>query len=202
MKILPQTVQEAIKELSKLPSVGHKTATRLAFYLLNRGQNELDSLAQAVGNLKKGLIICDTCCNIAETNPCKICSNSSRNMKKILVVEDPMDVIAFENTNRYDGTYHVLHGVLSPIDGIGPDELRLRELFERITNQPDSEIIIATNPSLEGEATARYIKDYIRDNMNDSINVTRIAKGLPVGGDLEYADSSTLTQSLEGRGEF
>lgn len=196
MDILPKSIQEAIKELSKLPGVGHKTATRLAFYLLNRGQVELDGFANSICNLKKGLIICDTCCNISETNPCKICSNLGRNPSKILVVEDPMDVIAFENTNRYDGTYHVLHGVLSPIDSIGPEELRLAELFHRLKKLEEAEVIVATNPSLEGEATARYIRDHIE---NPRINVTRIAKGLPVGGDLEYADTTTLTQSLEGR---
>ena len=196
MDILPKSIQEAVKELSKLPGVGHKTATRLTFYLLNRGQSELDALSAAVGNLKKGLIICDVCCNIAETNPCKICSNLSRNPTKILVVEDAMDVIAFENTNRYDGTYHVLHGVLSPIDGVGPEELRLAELFKRLEGLSEAEVIIATNPSLEGEATAQYIRDHIQ---NTGIHVSRIAKGLPVGGDLEYADSTTLTQSLEGR---
>lgn len=199
MSVLPKSVQITIKELSKLPGVGNKTATRLAFYLLNRGQTELNQLARAVKELKQDLTICETCCNIAERNPCSICSSANRDHTKVLVVEDPLDVIAFENTHQFDGVYHVLHGVLSPIESIGPEQLRISELLQRLDLIDQGEVILATNPSLEGEATADFIKQHIK---NQSLTITRIAKGMPVGGELEYADLVTLTQSLNGRRDY
>lgn len=196
MESLPSSIQNCIKELSKLPGIGSKTATRLAFHLLNRGQVELDSFGMAVKDLKKDLCVCGVCSNISEHDPCPVCANEERDHAVIMVVEDPMDVIAFEQTNDFNGVYHVLHGVLSPIDGITPDHIRLKELFIRLESLDTAEVIIATNPSIEGEATAHYIREHIT---KPDINVTRIAKGLPYGGDLEYADSTTLRQSLSGR---
>lgn len=204
---LPKSVRDLIEELSKLPGIGPKSAQRLAVHLLHSPSSKISALGKAVLALKENLVFCETCWNIAEENPCKICTDSQRDGKTICVVEDILDAQAIEKTRDYKGLYHVLHGALSPIDGIGPDQLKLNELFERVKNGEAkdrvtgaiSEIILATNPSLEGEATALYIQKYLRDS---GVKITRIARGLPVGGDLEYADEVTLSRAISGRGEF
>lgn len=207
-KILPDSVQNLIEEFGKLPGIGPKTASRLAFYLLTKSDQDVESLGQAVLSLKKNLVICSTCFNIGEKSPCDICADPKRDKSKLMVVEEPLDVVALEKTG-FDGQYHVLGGVISPIDGIGPENLRIKELLAKLKKSPlrqsaDSgikEVILATDPSLEGEATAMYIAKQIqKEGLKNK--VTRIARGLPVGGDLEYADEITLTRALEGRNEY
>jgi len=204
MKILPDSVQNLIDELSKLPGIGPKTASRLAFYLLTKSDQDVENLGKAVADLKKNLVICQKCFNIGEKSPCDICSEPQREQSTLMVVEEPLDVVALEKTG-YNGLYHVLGGVISPIDGIGPENLRIRELLDKLKKAPPNggfkEVILATDPSLEGEATAMYIaKQILKENIK--VKVTRIARGLPVGGDLEYADEITLTRALEGRKEY
>ncbi|MBI2634584.1 recombination protein RecR [Candidatus Peregrinibacteria bacterium] len=199
-KFLPKSVQKLIEEFAKLPGIGPKSAQRLAIHLLHSPDSRVKDLGEAVSGLKKGILFCEECWNIAEKSPCGICSDPGRNKGIICVVEEILDVVALEKTGEFNGIYHVLHGALSPIDAIGPDDLKLAELFKRIKNRPDvTEIILATNPSLEGEATALYIQKYLQ---NFSGKMTRIARGLPVGGDLDYADEVTLGRALKGRGEF
>lgn len=202
---LPKPVRDLIDELAKLPGIGPKSAQRLAMHLLHSPDSKAESLGKAVLALKDGLVFCETCWNIAESNPCKICTDEQRDKSVICVVEDILDAQAIEKTREYKGLYHVLHGALSPIDGIGPDQLKLEALFQRISKNaegaeaPVGEIILATNPSLEGEATALYIQKQLR---SFDLKVTRIARGLPVGGDLEYADEVTLSRAINGRGDF
>jgi len=205
---LPKSVRDLIDEMAKLPGIGPKSAQRLAMYLLHSPESKIASLGKAVLGLKENLVFCETCWNIAESNPCKICTDEQRDNGIICVVEDILDAQAIEKTREYKGLYHVLHGALSPIDGIGPDQLKLVDLFKRIekngtddgaTSVKVSEIILATNPSLEGETTALYIQKHLRDF---DLKITRIARGLPVGGDLEYADEVTLSRAMTGRGEF
>lgn len=198
---LPKSIRNLIEELSKLPGVGPKSAQRLAIHLLHSPESRTRPLGEAVLNLKENVIFCQRCWNIAECNPCNICDNPQRDQHLICVVEEILDVVAIEKTGEFKGTYHVLHGALSPIDGVGPDQLKVGELFGRIQNSevPVLEVILATNPSLEGEATALYIQKHLRDL---AVKVTRIARGLPVGGDVEYADEVTLTRALAGRAEF
>lgn len=201
MSILPKSVQNLIEEFSKLPGVGPKTASRLVFYLLKKHQGDIDKLAEAVKDLKKNLVTCEGCYNIAEKNPCDICSDPKRDKTQVLVVEEPLDIMALNRTD-YNGLYHVLGGVISPIDGIGPEHLRIKELIDKLKKDNNiDEIILATDPSLEGEATAMYLARQI-EKINTKTKVTRIARGLPVGGDLEYADEITLTRALEGRGKY
>ncbi|MFA7685186.1 MAG: recombination mediator RecR [Candidatus Gracilibacteria bacterium] len=206
LHFLPKSVRDLIDELSKLPGIGPKSAQRIAINLLHSPDSKIESLGKAVLNLKENLVFCETCWNIAEANPCKICTDDQRDKKVICVVEDILDAQAIEKTREYKGLYHVLHGALSPIDGIGPDQLKLSDLFKRIEENGKtedsakvSEIILATNPSLEGETTALYIQRRLRDF---DLKITRIARGLPVGGDLEYADEVTLSKAMNGRGEF
>lgn len=199
-KILPDSVQNLIDEFSKLPGIGPKTASRLTFYLLSKGEQDVESFSQAVKNLRKNLVVCEKCFNISESSPCDICSDSKRDISKVMTVEEPLDVIALEKTG-YSGLYHVLGGVISPIDGIGPENLRIKELLAKLKKGNITELILATDPSLEGEATAMYIAKQIQKE-NLPLEVTRIARGLPVGGDLEYADEITLTRALEGRKEY
>jgi recombination protein RecR len=199
--MLPKSVQNLIDEFSRLPGVGPKTAARLVFYLLSKPKDDVANLGQAVLDLTKNLTYCKDCFNIAESEYCRVCSDERRNKSVIAVVEEPLDVIALEKSMGFPGVYHVLGGSISPIDGIGPEELRIGQLVERVKNGGVSEIILATNPDLEGEATASYIKSKI-DGLNIDVKVTRIARGLPVGGDLEYADEVTLKRSLEGRREY
>ena len=201
MKFLPRSIRDLIFELEKLPGVGPKTAERFAFYLLKKNQTELDKLSENIKRLKEKIVTCSICSNLAESNPCEICSSKSRNRSQILVVEKSLDVIAIEKTGLFKGVYHILGGVLSPIEGITVEDLTIKKLANRIKNEKVEELILATNPSLEGESTASYIQK-IAKKIKPEINITRIARGLPVGGDLEYADEITLIRSLEGRREF
>lgn len=198
-KSLPKSVRNLIEELSRLPGVGPKSAQRLAIHLLHCPDSRVKPLGQAILGLKENVVFCETCWNIAEENPCNICSDPQRDKGIICVVEQILDVVALEKTGEVKGVYHVLHGALSPIDAIGPEQLKLDALFERLSCGGVTEVILATNPSLEGEATALYIQKHLRDF---NVKVTRIARGLPVGGDLEYADEVTLSRALLGRAEF
>lgn len=198
MAIIAEPISRLIEEFSRLPGIGPKTASRLTYYLLRAPDEQAAALADAVRQLKDRLVYCDVCQNIAEQNPCAICANQQRDHSTICVVEEPLDVLAIERTGQYHGVYHVLHGAISPMDGIGPDEIRIRELMDRITTHPIREIVLATNPSLEGEATAMYLVRLIGQT---GPRVTRLATGLPIGGDLEYADEVTLSRALEGRRE-
>lgn len=202
MSVLPVSIQKLIDELSKLPGIGRKTAARLTFYLLKQPEMELASLGEAVSTLRQDLKLCQACWNFSETDPCAVCNNLQRKAEQIMVVEDPLDVMAFERTNEYHGTYHVLHGLLNPIDGIGPDKLTIDKLLKRLQGFEGKaiELILATNPSLEGEATATYIHRQLQNIPN--LKITRLARGLPVGGDLEYADEITLSQALQGRRDY
>jgi recombination protein RecR len=191
-------VARLIEEFSKLPGVGQKTAQRLTYHMLRTPADEARGLAAALVALKEQVAYCTVCCNITETgvDPCAICSDSRRDATRICVVEEPLDVLAIERTGEFHGRYHVLHGAISPIDGIGPDRIRARELVGRAQAGGIDEVILATNPNLEGEATAMYLADLLAGHV---ASVTRIARGLPVGGDLEYADDVTLIRSLQGR---
>lgn len=202
MKIIPDSVSNLIEEFSRLPGIGHKTASRLTFYLLTKPEEEILRFGQAVSELKKRLIYCQSCFNITEESPCVLCRDPDRVQEKIMVVEEPLDIIALEKTG-FQGVYHVLGGVISPIEGIGPENLRIRELLAKIKKEKGlKEIILATDPSLEGEATAMYLALEIKKLELPKLQVTRIARGLPVGSDLEYADEITLTRALEGRREY
>ncbi len=198
-KFLPKSVRDVIEELSRLPGIGPKSAQRLAIHLLHSPESRVKPLGQALLGLKENVVFCEECWNIAERTPCGICDNPGRDRSVICVVEQFLDVVALEKTSEFNGVYHVLHGALSPIDGIGPDQLKIDDLLRRIKNKNLSEIILATNPSLEGEATALYLQKQLADF---SGKITRIARGLPIGGDLEYADEVTLSRALTGRGEF
>lgn len=202
MKI-PKAIQNLIESFEKLPGIGPKTAQRLTFYLLHVPQGELDQFSNSVQNLKKGTIICSICFSIDENDPCSICENSQRDKSIICVVEEPLDVLALEKNRRYHGLYHVLHGKIDPLNNIGPDEIYIKQLLDRIgENQSEiREIILATNPTMEGEATAMYIAKQIKA-ISDKIQVTRIGRGLPTGADLEYADELTLQRAMEGRSEY
>jgi recombination protein RecR len=187
-----------IDELSRLPGIGPKTASRLTYFLLRAPVEQAVSLAEAVREVKERTVFCARCFNIAEISPCAICNDPNRDQAQICVVEEPLDVLALERTHQYHGLYHVLHGAISPVDGIGPAELKIRELIQRVKGGGVREVLLATNPNLEGEATAMYVARQLRPH---GVRVTRLARGLPVGGDLEYADQVTLAQALEGRRE-
>lgn len=199
--MLPKSVQNLIEEFSRLPGVGAKTAARLAFYLLSKPKSDVENLGQAVLDLSKNLTYCKDCFNIAESEYCPVCADERRERALVAVVEEPLDVIALEKSMGFVGVYHVLGGSISPIDGIGPEDLRIGQLLNRLKEGVITEVVLATNPDLEGEATASYIKSKISE-LGGVIKVTRIARGLPVGGDLEYADEVTLKRSLEGRREY
>ncbi|KKY02452.1 MULTISPECIES: recombination mediator RecR [Paraclostridium] len=192
-------ISRLIEEFSKLPGVGRKTAQRLAFHVINMNMNDVEALSNAIVEAKKEIKYCSICYNITDKDPCSMCSNKNRDSGIICVVEDPRDVAAMEKTKEFHGQYHVLNGVISPMDGIGPDMIRVKELIQRLGNQEVREVIMATNPTIEGEATAMYIARLLKPM---GIKVTRIAHGLPVGGDLEYADEVTITKALEGRREI
>jgi len=194
-----EPIARLIGELSKLPGIGNKTAQRLAFYIINMPDEQVGQLASAIAEVKSRIKYCSICQNITDVNPCRICSNPQRDPSLICVVEDPRDVIAMEKTRDFHGLYHVLHGVISPMNGIGPDDIRIKELIGRVNGDTVKEVILATNPDVEGEATAVYISKLLKPM---GIKVTRIAHGLPVGGDLEYADEVTLSKALEGRREM
>lgn len=197
MKYSSDAVEKAIHELSKLPGIGRKTAQRHVFYLLKQTDHEVQQLAEALLDLKSKVIHCHICYNITETNPCRICSSEKRDKSTICVVEEANDVLALEKTGEYHGLYHVLGGALSPLDGIGPDNLRVKELLNRLDEV--HEIIIATNPNTEGEATAIYLSKLLKSM---GIKISRIARGIPVGADLEYADEITLARAIQGRLEY
>ena len=196
MTAVPEAVTRLIDEFSRLPGIGPKTASRLTYYLLRASNEQVLSLGEAITQLKARIRFCSRCFNITEVDPCPICSNAQRDGRIICVVEEPLDLLAIERAGGYNGRYHVLHGAISPVDGIGPENLRIRELVERLHHETVDEVILATNPSLEGEATAMYIQ---RQLLPFKVRVTRLARGLPVGGDLEYADAITLARALEGR---
>lgn len=195
-KVAVEPVSRLIDELARLPGIGPKSASRLAFYILRAPKDQALALAEALVEVKERIILCSRCFNITETDPCSICQDASRDQSIICVVEEPLDVLALERTSEYRGLYHVLHGAISPVDGIGPDKLRIRELTERVEQEHPAEIILATNPNIEGDATAMYIHRQIQ---NSGVTVSRPASGLPVGGDLEYADEITLGRALAGR---
>ena len=193
---LARPVANLIELFSRLPGIGPKTASRLTFYLLREPSGLAAALGEALEALSAGTVLCEHCFNVAEQSPCPICGDPARDQGQICVVEDPMDVLAVERTGAFRGTYHVLHGALSPIDGIYPEKLKIAELVERVRATAPREVILATNPSLEGENTAAYVHQQL---LATGVNVTRLARGLPVGGDLEYTDEVTLSRALEGR---
>jgi recombination protein RecR len=199
--LLPEPIQNLIDAFSRLPGVGPKTASRLTFYLLRAPEEVALQLAEALADLKKGTTYCPICFNItaAGRQECEICASSNRDASLICVVEEPLDVLALERTAGFPGRYHVLHGALSPIEGIGPEQLRIRELVERVRAGEVREIILATNPSMEGDYTAAYLRQQLQPF---DLRLTRLARGLPVGGDLEYADQNTLLRALAGRQEM
>ena len=213
MNILPKSIQNLIHELSKLPGIGERTASRLTFYLLSQPESEVGGLGEAIQKLKIDLKNCQTCFNITESAECIVCGDARRDREKICVVESPLDVMALERSGSFRGLYHVLGGAISPIEGIGPDELRITELLKRLSYPQGGldkdaqsgttvkEVILATNPTMEGEATAMYLNKKIK-KISPELKVTRIARGLPVGGDLEYADEVTLSRALEGRKNY
>jgi recombination protein RecR len=194
--VTPEPVTKLIEAFSQLPGIGPKTASRLTFYLLRRPVEQTQVLADALRDLKQKIVFCRSCFNITEENPCAVCRDEGRDRSLICVVEEPLDVLAIERTGEFRGLYHVLHGAISPVDGVGPDELRITELLSRLREQPVREVLLATNPNLEGEATAMYLARILQPL---GLRVTRLARGLPVGGDLEYADAVTLSRALEGR---
>ena len=199
MSYYSPSIEKLIESFEKLPSIGHKTATRLAFHILDQTNEETKEFIDAIINAKKNLKYCSKCYNISDTDPCNICSNPQRDEGIICVVEDVRDIIAMERTHEFKGVYHVLHGSISPMNGIGPDEIKIKELLNRLQNEEIREVILATNPRVEGEATAMYIAKLIKPL---GIKVTRIAHGIPVGGDLEYTDEVTLIKAMEGRREI
>lgn len=199
MSYYSPSIEKLIESFEKLPSIGHKTAQRLAFYMLDISEEEAKEFTDSIMNAKRNLHFCSKCFNIADTDPCNICNNPKRDESIICVVEDVRDVIAMERTHEFNGVYHVLHGSISPMNGVGPDDIKIKELLTRIMNGNIKEIILATNPRVEGEATSMYISKLVKPL---GVKVTRIARGIPVGGDLEYTDEITLTKALEGRSEM
>jgi recombination protein RecR len=198
--MLPESVQNLIREFAKLPGIGMKTAARLTFFLLNKKDRDIKELGRSIIGLKSGLKRCRNCFNITEQELCSICQDSKRDQDQICVVETPLDVVAIEKGREYRGLYHILDGAISPVDGIGPEQLRIKELLDRVKGKSTiKEVILATNPDLEGEATALYIQKKLGELGSPHLKISRIAKGLPVGGDLEYADEVTIKQSFENR---
>ncbi len=203
MSDIAPPVAALIEEFSKLPGVGVKTAQRLTFFILRSPSDQARRLAEAIIRVKESIVYCSQCFNITETNPCPICSNPSRDQEAICVVEEPLDVLALEKTGAYKGLYHVLHGALSPMNGIGRKDIRIDELLRRVEKGNIREVILATNPGFEGDYTAGFIKGEIKNELNiPGLRVTSLARGLPIGGDLEYADEGTLSRALEGRREL
>lgn len=197
MSYYSPSIERLIENFERLPSIGHKTATRLAFYMLNQSEEGINEFINSIVEAKKNLRYCSQCFNITDTDPCPICSSPKRDKQTICVVEDVKDIAAMEKTHEFKGVYHVLHGSISPMNGIGPEDIKIKELLERLKDI--KEVIIATNPRVEGEATAIYLSKLIKPL---GIKVTRIAHGIPVGGDLEYTDEVTLSKALEGRREL
>jgi len=194
----PAPVLRLIEEFHKLPGIGPKSAQRLTYYLLRMPAAEAKALAEAILDVKERITFCTVCQNVTDSNPCRICASDRRDRSIVCVVEEPLDILALERSGSYQGLYHVLHGAISPMDGIGPEELKIQELLARLRSGEVTEVILATNPNLEGEATSMYLTRLLRPL---GVKVTRLARGLPVGGDLEYADDVTLTRAMEGRQE-
>ena len=194
-----EPIAKLIEEFNKLPGIGPKSAQRLTYYLLQVPAEKAEALAEAITAVKEKLSLCSICFNITDSDPCVICRDEERDHTKICVVEEPIDILPLERTKKYKGLYHVLHGVIAPSDGIGPEELKFKELLSRLNDGLVTEVILATNPNLEGEATAMYLQRLIAPL---GIRITRLARGLPYGGDLEYADDVTLSRALEGRQEM
>ena len=192
-------IDSLIQEFNKLPGIGPKSAQRIVFYLLRAGDEQSKSLAEAILSLKRKITLCSTCCNVTESDPCSICRSDKRDHSQVCIVEQPQDILALEHTGIYGGMYHVLHGAISPTEGIGTDDIRARELMDRMKDGVVKEVILATNPNFEGEQTAMYLSHLITPL---GIRVTRLARGLPFGTELEYADDVTLTRAIEGRQEF
>ena len=199
MSFYSPSIEKLIESFEKLPSIGHKTAVRLAFHMLDLSEEDTNEFINSIINAKANLKYCSSCYNISDTDPCPICSSPKRDSSLICVVEDVRDIMAMERTHEFKGVYHVLHGTISPMNGIGPEDIKIKELLNRIGSGDIKEIIIATNPRVEGEATAIYLSKIIKPL---GIKVTRIAHGIPVGGDLEYTDEITLSKALEGRREL
>ena len=199
MASIAEPIARLIAELNKLPGIGPKSAQRLTYHLLHMPDEEVKSLAEAIRSLKEKVELCSVCCNITDRNPCPICQDEQRDHSKLCVVERPSDIIPLERTGKFKGAYHVLHGTISPAQGIGPQELKVKELLYRLQDNSVAEVILATNPTIEGEATAMYLRQMIHPL---GIHISRLARGLPFGSDLEYADDMTLGQALEGRQEF
>ena len=199
MSYYSPSIEKLIEAFERLPSIGNKTAARLAFHILDASKEETDEFIASILNAKKNLKYCSKCYNITDTDPCPICSSAKRDQSVICVVEDVRDVVAMERTHEFKGVYHVLHGSISPMNGIGPDDIKIKELLSRLMDGQVKEIILATNPRVEGEATAVYISKLVKPL---GVKVTRIAHGIPVGGDLEYTDEVTLSKALEGRREI
>ena len=203
--ILPKPIRKLIEAFEKLPGIGSKTAARLTFYLLHVPQEQLDEFAEALSGLKKNTVLCSICFNVSETDPCPICADKNRDKSTICIVGQPLDVLAIEKAGNYKGVYHVLHGLINPLENIGPDEIKIAELIKRIKlTEGVKELILATNPTMEGEATAMFIANKVRELRiaNYELRITRLGQGLPTGGDLEYADEMTLAKALEGRREY
>jgi recombination protein RecR len=199
---LPKAVRSTIEQFEKLPGIGPKSAQRLVFYLLHNPQSELDAFARTLHDLKLNTKICANCHNVGETDPCDVCSDTTRDRHLLCIVEQPLDLLAIERSEKYNGVYHVLHGAISPLNNIGPDQLYLRDILSRLDDI--DEIILATNPTMEGEATAMYIQHMIQEFLSNQgndkrISISRIGHGLPIGADIEYADGVTLARALEGR---
>ncbi len=199
MTITAKPITRVVDELSRLPGIGPKTAQRLTYFLLRAPAEQSEALSAAILEMKRKVVLCAQCFNITEQSPCDICANPQRDTTRICVVEEPLDVVAIDRTGQYHGQYHVLHGALSPIEGIGPDELKMRELLQRLGSDTVQEVILATNPNLEGDATAMYLTRLLQPL---GLTVTRLARGLPMGGDLEYADEITLSNALAGRSQI
>lgn len=195
----PEPIAKLIDAFSRLPGIGPKTAARLAFHVLKMKEDDVIDFAKSLVSVKRNLHFCSVCCNITDIDPCRICQDKSRDAAVICVVQESRDLVAMERTKEYQGQYHVLQGAISPIEGIGPEEIRIAELLRRLSDERVQEMILATNPNIEGEATAMYLSRLVKPF---GIKVTRIAHGLPVGGDLEYADEVTLSKALEGRREL
>lgn len=203
MQKLPKAVRQLVEKFERLPGIGPRSAQRLVFYLLHNPTTELEDFSDKLLALKKETVMCSHCHNVAESDPCSICGDQDRDKSILCVVEQPLDLLAIEKSDKYHGLYHVLHGAIAPLNNIGPDQLYLRDLLKRLENV--DELILATNPTMEGEATALYIKEMIANSNlknKDKINVTRIGHGLPIGADIEYADGVTLARALEGRREI
>lgn len=197
---LPRSVQRLIESFEKLPGIGPKSAQRLAFYLLHNPESEIEDFAERLIALKRNTVLCSQCHNVSETDPCPVCDDQGRDSEYLCIVEQPLDLLALENAGSFTGKYHVLHGSIAPLNNIGPDQLYLHDIQNRLPGV--SELIIATNPTMEGEATALYITEYIRSSLNigsDELQISRIGHGLPIGADIEYADGVTLKRALEGR---